>query len=652
MKKILLLATLVATGLVTISTTDIFSAIDIAPYHPEDPRSGGAAEFLGQDRTGGPLSVGTCAACHSGGTYTTSINAQLKDEFGTSVTSYDAGEDYVLDVTVVANTAPKFGFQANALTSANAQAGDFTSAITANTQITTISGVQYPEHSAAATGTGSYTFSVNWVAPQNGTGVVNMYGIGMAVNGNGSTSGDSPTVGGGSGSLLSINENAPTIIDYNPAVLCQSDAPIFPLQSGNTTGFYNSSAGLSINPVTGEVTPSASTPGVYVVDYVYGSSGIANAMIEIVADGDASFNYNASTFCQSDANPSAVITGTGGGTFSGPTAIVFSDNSTGEIDLSASTIGGPYTITNTISGPCGDVQTFDITITGTEDANFTYASDYCENDTDPIATSVATPGGTFTGPSQVIFSNTTTGEINLGSSITGGPYTITYTTPGPTCPGTSSVDININEIYFVSVSVEICEDETYQFGPNLLDSSDVGMHIELFQSVTNCDSTVNLTLSTTTVDTSVTLTGTTLMANGAGQTYQWVDCDNGNSGIPGETNQSFSPAVDGNFAVIVSDGNCSKMSSCYNVIVGSSIAENGTIQLNVYPNPTNDKFEVRGLEKLTNIQEIILYDLSGKKVISFDKTATQFDLNTIPKGAYQMVIKHENGLNKLKILKN
>ncbi|MEO9534388.1 MAG: T9SS type A sorting domain-containing protein [Crocinitomicaceae bacterium] len=651
MKKILISGLILGAALFTISTTNVFSTFDLAPYHPEDPRSGGAGAILGQDRTGGPLSVGTCAACHSGGSFTPSINGQLKDEFGSTVTSYDPGEDYVLDITVTANTANNFGFQANALTSTNAQAGDFGSTLTANTQITNIGGVEYAEHAGTAGGAGSYTFSMNWIAPFSGAGVVSIYGIGMAVNGNGSTSGDTPTSGGGSGALLTINENPATIIDYNPDVLCVSDAPIFPLQSGNITGSYFSSVGLSINSTTGEVTPASSTPGIYIVDYVYGSNGVASTTIEIVEDGDASFNYSASTFCQSDANPSAIITGTGGGIFSGPTEVVFVSTSTGEIDLSASTPGGPYTITNTIGGPCGDVQTFDVTITTSEDASFVYSTDYCQTDPNPIAGSVVTPGGTFSGPGQITFLNTTTGEIDLNNSIPGGPYTITYTTSG-TCSGTFTQDITIHEDYNYSTSVDICEDGTYQFGPNLLDSSDVGVHVETFTSIGGCDSTVNLTLGTTSVDTSVTLSGTTLTAVASGLTYQWVDCDNSNAPISGENNQSFTPSVDGNYAVQITDANCSKFSSCYNVIIGSSIFEPELKDLKVYPNPTTGLFEIDGIQELQNIQSIILYDLSGKEVKTFENNLTNFDINNLPKGAYQLVIEHENGLNKMKLLKD
>ena len=68
------------------------------------------------------------------------------------------------------------------------------------------------------------------------------------------------------------------------------------------------------------------------------------------------------------------------------------------------------------------------------------------------------------------------------------------------------------------------------------------------------------------VDSTVTPSGTTLTANLAGATYQWLDCDNGSAVIAGETNQSFSLASgSGNFAVEVSLNGCTDTSACYNL---------------------------------------------------------------------------------------
>jgi hypothetical protein len=85
--------------------------------------------------------------------------------------------------------------------------------------------------------------------------------------------------------------------------------------------------------------------------------------VTINAEDDPSFSYGQASYCQDDPDPTAVISGTSGGTFSGPPEIVFIDSSTGEIDLSASTAGGPYTITYLTPVPdCPNSATWDLTI--------------------------------------------------------------------------------------------------------------------------------------------------------------------------------------------------------------------------------------------------------------------------------------------------
>ena len=79
------------------------------------------------------------------------------------------------------------------------------------------------------------------------------------------------------------------------------------------------------------------------------------------------------------------------------------------------------------------METQDIVISDGDDATFTYAGPFCINGaTDPTATITGLAGGTFTGPADVVFTDTATGEIDLSAS-TAGTHTITYTTAGP-CP--------------------------------------------------------------------------------------------------------------------------------------------------------------------------------------------------------------------------
>jgi len=84
-----------------------------------------------------------------------------------------------------------------------------------------------------------------------------------------------------------------------------------------------------------------------------------------------------------------------------------------------------------------------------------------------------------------------------------------------------------------------------------------------------------------TIDTSVTLSDTTITANNASASYQWIDCSD-MSVINGETSSSFTATASGDYAVIVTEGGCSSTSNCTTVevnnapvITSSSTAEFG-----------------------------------------------------------------------------
>ena len=75
-----------------------------------------------------------------------------------------------------------------------------------------------------------------------------------------------------------------------------------------------------------------------------------------------SFSYSAASYCQSEINPVPVISGGFSGVFTAsPVGLVFTDNTSGEINLSASD-PGTYSITFTTDGPCPRDSTVSITI--------------------------------------------------------------------------------------------------------------------------------------------------------------------------------------------------------------------------------------------------------------------------------------------------
>ncbi len=207
-------------------------------------------------------------------------------------------------------------------------------------------------------------------------------------------------------------------------------------QTGTAGGTYSSTAGLTIDAVTGAITPSSSTAGTYTVTYTMAAAGgcaaqTATTSVTITALPVATFSYTGTPYCSNAANPSPTFSGGGvAGTFSSTAGLVFVSTATGQINLAAST-PGTYTVTNTIaaSGGCAAVTaTSSVTITALPVATFSYTgTPYCQNAANPTPTfSGGGVAGTFSSTAGLVFISTATGQINLAAS-TPGTYTVTNT---------------------------------------------------------------------------------------------------------------------------------------------------------------------------------------------------------------------------------
>jgi hypothetical protein len=126
--------------------------------------------------------------------------------------------------------------------------------------------------------------------------------------------------------------------------------------------------------------------------------------------------------------------------------------------------------------------------------------------------------------------------------------------------------------------------------------------------VTATSNTIELT--SVTVDNSVTVSSNVITANQTGASYQWFNCE-GMIEIFGETSQSFTAVVTGNYAVEVTIGNCTVLSDCsYIVVVGIEETEAGWIK--VYPNPAISVVKIEANETITS--PVRIYDVAGKLV--------------------------------------
>jgi uncharacterized repeat protein (TIGR02543 family) len=134
-------------------------------------------------RTGAP-GEGTCADCHSGGSYSGQILFELEN--GT-ITEYTPGQTYTITFTSDFN-APRFGFSITALNASNQPAGDFTVLNNDNTsKAVAVNNRQYIGHKNA---NDNNVWEFEWTAPASDVGNVTFYYVINAANGDNSTGGD------------------------------------------------------------------------------------------------------------------------------------------------------------------------------------------------------------------------------------------------------------------------------------------------------------------------------------------------------------------------------------------------------------------------------------------------------------------------------
>ncbi|MNJ84352.1 hypothetical protein D3C87_18030 [compost metagenome] len=114
----------------------------------------------------------------------------------------------------------------------------------------------------------------------------------------------------------------------------------------------------------------------------------------------------------------------------------------------------------------------------------------------------------------------------------------------------------------------------------------------------------------------VSNSGNVLSVNAVFQTYQWIDCNTGNS-IPGETDRTFTPSVNGNYAVIVSDGHCEDTSACsaINDLGINDLISTDGFQMNF--NPETNELNIVFTQNQASGLEI--FDYSGKLVYQKEK---------------------------------
>ncbi len=282
----------------------------------------------------------------------------------------------------------------------------------------------------------------------------------------------------------------------------------------------------------------------------------------------------------------------------------------------------------------------------------------------PLYTWVVTPttGVTFN-PNQ----NATNPSITFNN---GGTYTITLTASNGTV-GTATQTISITQLFITSTQTNVScyggnngsatanvtggtPAYSYTWAPiggnaSTATGLTAGVYTVNVKDANNCTSskTVNIAQPAP-INTSISVSGGTLTAVQSGGVYQWVDCNNNYSPISGATSQSYVVPGNRSYAVIISMSSCSDTSACQ-VITSINAFVMQSNSINIFPNPSNGKFVIKGLSFNTQIK---IYDAVGKLVFETytNKDSEELNLAHVEEGVYFIQVFSATDVLQRKIL--
>jgi Secretion system C-terminal sorting domain len=205
-----------------------------------------------------------------------------------------------------------------------------------------------------------------------------------------------------------------------------------------------------------------------------------------------------------------------------------------------------------------------------------------------------------------------------------------------------AIDISLFSADTIVTNITACNGDVVLFEGNMYNAT--GTYHVSYVNLAGCDSTMTLNLTIHVIDTAVTQTGNTLLANNNGATYQWLDCNNGFLPVLGASDSSYTPTVSGSYAVLISENGCVDTSACYNVTVVGVIENDFDGNLIAYPNPTTGNLSIT-LPQVFKEINVKITTTAGQFLSAYSITNTQqliLDINE-PNGIYLIEIFTNSG---------
>ena len=273
---------------------------------------------------------------------------------------------------------------------------------------------------------------------------------------------------------------------------------------------------------------------------------------------------------------------------------------------------GTYNDTIANTSGCDSIITINLTIHNATDTAFSIAA--CQ--------SYTSPGGKVWGQNGV-FIDTILNAAGCDSILT--------------------IDLTIFETAYDTLTLTECVSYVSPSGKHTWTES--GTYTDTVVTSKGCDSIVTFHLTINEVEISVEVSENELTSNATFSAYQWLDCNDNYSEIPGATRQVFSPSADGSYAVEVTASNgCVDTSFCYSIETSRIEKNNFGDALNVYPNPTEGKITIDLGGFYQNVT-LKLTNTNGQVVLSANHgSGRTFEcLVPGPSGSYLLNIRTKEG---------
>lgn len=273
-------------------------------------------------------------------------------------------------------------------------------------------------------------------------------------------------------------------------------------------------------------------------------------------------------------------------------------------------------------------------------------------------------GGCIATDQVTVFVNSGYNINNSASICQGGVYTFpdgstatsstVHTSSFTSSNGCDSIivtTLTVTPAFNTSETVEICDGDTHTFPDGTTGSTNM-THTSNLIAQGGCDSTVVTTLIVTNLDIDITFANNLLVADQNNATYQWIDCDNGNTPISGATSQTYEITQTGSYACIIALNGCIDTSNCMNVKF-TGIDDINIEEVTIYPNPTAHDFTI-DFGKVVEVPLLKIMDARGRLVhqrSNLNQNKVNIPLDKEANGMYIVEIVTNSSTHQIKVLK-